>query len=169
MRTLEYTFRRKFQGPDGGDDKRPYGNSSEVPESGPNKGETIPCFRVQFDRAPENYSELLQDIGGEKNWDRFVDTIYINGMKDRIRAEIFQKLPDGHENTQEGRDDVIAKVERLAKEFTYASVIAETLNSKAAVDELNSPEMQELAKSNPAEFTRRAMVILASTRGAKAA
>lgn len=167
MRTLEFTFRRKYGE---GKDKTNYGNSTEmVDKPGKKEPEEIPCFRVKLERTPSSYQELLQDIGGEKNFDKFIDTVYTDGFRKTVQSQIFLKLEKGEELSEAVRSDVIAKVERAAQEFTYSQVIAETLSAKSALDELNSPEMQEIAKNDPAEFARRVQAILASTRGVKAA
>jgi hypothetical protein len=167
MRSLEITFRRKYKAPDG--TKVNYGNSTETVEKpGKKDPEIIPCFRVEIN-APTNANELNQDIGGEKMWDKFVDTVYTGAFKDLVKSEVLLKLGEKDEETEEGRAAVIAKVERLAGEFTMNRVISEVLSGKAALDEINSPEMQELAKNDPLEFTRRVQNILATTRGVKAA
>lgn len=169
MRTLEITFRRKFK--DAAGNKTNYGNSTEeVTKPGKKEPEIVPCFRLTFDRLPQNPNEFLQDVGGEKNWDKAMEVIYTNGIKSKIQSDIFLKLGEGNpEGTEEGRKDVIQKAERIAREFSYATIIQETLSAKSAMDELNSPEMQELMKSDTVEFAKRVAAILASTRGAKAA
>lgn len=162
-RKLEVTFRRKY-GPK--DNKVNYGNSTEeVTKPGKKDPEIVPCFRVELN-VPENQDELLKDIGGEKMWDKFVDAIYTDAYKNRVKSEVFLKLGEGDpEATEEGRQTVIQKVERLAADFSFNQVISEMLSGKAALDEINSPEMQELAKTDPMEFTRRVQNILSTTRG----
>lgn len=165
MRTVRFTLRRSYI-PEGGtkDDKVYYGNSTETVESGANKGKEVPCIEVKYELGPQNVDELVQNIGGDKNWDKFVDLIFTTLLKDKIRADIFLKAGD-EEKTEEGRRKILQKVEQLADNFTIAEALAETLTAKSALDEINSPEMQSLAAENPAEFARRVKSILASTRG----
>ena len=165
MRKLEITFRRKFGDKE---DKTNYGNSEEeVAIPGSKETKMVPCFRVELDRVPTTTDELVQDIGGQKNFDKFIDLIYNDGFKNTAKSDIFLKLEKGAENDPKVREEVINKVLRLAADFSMAKVLAETLTAKSALDELNSTEMQELAASDPAEFARRVQNILQSTRGVK--
>lgn len=167
MRSLSLTFRRKYGDKE---NKVNYGNSEEeVQIPGTKETKMVPCFRVELERIPSNADEFVQDAGGQKNWDKLMDLIYTTFFKETVKSEVFLKLEKGAENDPKVREDVISKVLRLASEFSLAKAVAETLTAKAALDDLNSPEMQELADSDPVEFARRVRAILESTRGVKTA
>jgi hypothetical protein len=169
MHSLEFTIRRKYQPAEGGD-KKNYGNHEETVESGPNKGEKVPCILVKYPMTPDNSEELIRQLGGkEENFVKFIDVVTSGLIKDKIRSDIFLKLEETDEQTEEGRKKVLSSIEKLVNEFTLESAIAETLTAKSALDEMNSPEMQQLAATDAVEFARRVKAILSSTRGVKAA
>jgi hypothetical protein len=163
-----FTFRRKYDDVTKLDEKGkptkvPYGDHIEEVTSGPNKGEKVPCFLVETDLVPATPEELIEQLEGEENFVKLMKLTFETFILEEVR-KYFNKLKVSNpsaEQTEQGRADVIARVKEIGKRFTVQSLFTEMLNATSVTESLNSPEMKELALTNQAEFTRRAMELLA--------
>ena len=163
MRTHTFSFRRKWFDPSNKEDKgTPYGNATEKVESGPNKGQEVPCFLVETNLVPETYAELGEHLESDENFNSFMSWAFETGILEEAR-KFFTKQKSANpaqETTAAGRAEVIEKILDIGKRFTLSSMFAKALNATSIVDLLSSPEMRALALTNPGEYSRRSLEIM---------
>jgi hypothetical protein len=171
MRNLSFTFRRKYddvanKNEKGEVPKVPYGDHLEEVTSGPNKGEHVPCFLIESDLVPENTNELMEQLESDDNFKQYMDWTFETAILDEIRA-YFAKLKTTNptqETTPEGRSEVIARCKEIGKNFTLSKLFAKAVSATSITESLNSPEMRELAATNPAEFARKTLELLSRVK-----
>lgn len=171
MRSFSFTFRRKFEDVANKNEKGealkvPYGNAKEKVTSGPNKDKEVPCFKITSDLIPENVNELQEQLETDENFSQLMEWVYENAILAQIRA-YFAKLQTSapeQENTEEGRREVIKRCEEIGKTFTLASLFAKAISSTSVTETLNSAEMRDLAVSDPVEFARKTLELLARVK-----
>lgn len=168
MRSINFTFRRKYddvanKNEKGEAPKVPYGDHLEEVTSGPNKGEKVPCFLIENDLVPENTNELQEQLETDENFNSLMSYVFETAILDDIRA-YFAKLKTAaptQEHTPEGREEVINRCKEIGRNFTLSKLFAKAVSATAVTDSLNSAEMRELASTNPAEFARRTLELIA--------
>ena len=171
MRAHSFTFRRKFDDvanktEKGEIPKVPYGDIFEEVTSGPNKGEKVPCILIETELVPENVDELSAHLESEDNFKNLMNWNFETAILDEVR-KYFQKLKTTNptaEHTAEGRKEVIQRCKEIGKNFTLASLFAKAVTATSVTEQLNSAEMRELAATNPAEFTRKTLELLARVK-----
>lgn len=168
MRSIRFTFKRKYddvnnKNEKGEPQKLNYGDSFEEITYGKEKGTKVPVFSIENDLVPETANELMEQLETDDNFARLMDWVFETAILTEVRAYFNkQKISSPtQEQTEEGRKEVLKRCKEIGKKFTLSSLFAEAISATTAIDELNSSEMQELAKTDPVAFTKRVTELMA--------